>query len=193
MGYIFVAEDLDFGAGEACAVDDARVVQLVGENEVFFAEDARDGAGIGGEAGLEDDAGLNALEGCNFFFELHMNAHGAGDGADRSRANAVFFRGGDGGFSELGMFTEAEVVVAGEIDDLLAVVRADGALLVVEHAQLEEGSALPEVFELGGEVGKLGTRRGSGGHRDNRKPFALGQYGAAKTHPINCDSMDSED
>ena len=84
------------------------------------------------------------------------------------------------------MIAEAEVIVAGEVDDLLAIVSADGALLVVEHAQLEEGSALPEVAELGGEVGKLETRGGSGGHRDNRKPFVRGQYCAAKTHLRNC-------
>ena len=38
----------------------------------------------------------------------------------------------------------------------LAVVGADGGLLVVEVAQFEEGSALTEVVELGGEVGELG-------------------------------------
>ncbi len=84
VGDIFVAEDLDFGAGEASAVDDARVVQFVGENEVLFAEDARNGSGVGGESGLEDDAGFDTFEGCNFFFELHVNAHGACDSADGS-------------------------------------------------------------------------------------------------------------
>ena len=142
VGDVFVAEDFDFGAGEACAVDDAGVVELVGEDEVFFAEDGGDGAGVGGEAGLEDDAGFDAFEGGDLFFELHVDAHGAGDGADGSGAYAVFFRGGDGGFAELGVIAEAEVVVGGEVDDLLAVVGADGGLLVVEHAQLEVGSAL---------------------------------------------------
>jgi hypothetical protein len=84
VGYVLVAEDLDFGAGEACAVDDAGMVELVGEDEVFFAEDARDRAGVGGKAGLEDDAGFDTFEGCNFFFEFHVDAHGAGDGADGS-------------------------------------------------------------------------------------------------------------
>ena len=50
VGDIFVAEDFDFGAGEAGSVDDAGVVELVGEDEVLFAEDAGDGAGVGGEA-----------------------------------------------------------------------------------------------------------------------------------------------
>ena len=82
VGDIFVAEDFDLGAGEARAVDDAGVVELVGEDEVFFAEDGGDGAGVGGESGLEDDAGLDVLEGGDLFFELHVDAHGSGDGAD---------------------------------------------------------------------------------------------------------------
>ena len=49
VGDVFVAEDFDFGAGEARAVDDAGVVELVGDDEILFAEDAGDGAGVGGE------------------------------------------------------------------------------------------------------------------------------------------------
>jgi len=89
------------------------VVELVGEDEVFFAEDAGDSAGVGGEAGLEDDAGFDSFEGGDLFFELHVDVHGAGDGADCSRAYAVFFRRGDGGFLEARVVAEAEVVVGG--------------------------------------------------------------------------------
>ena len=142
VGDVFVAEDFDLGAGEAGAVDDAGVVELVGEDEVFFAEDGGDGAGVGGEAGLEDDAGFDVLEGGDLFFELHVDVHGSGDGADGAGADAVVFGGGDGGFAQFGVVAEAEVVVGGEVDDLLAVVVADGGLLVVENAQLEVGAAL---------------------------------------------------
>ncbi len=65
MGDVLVTEDLDLCLREAGAVDDAGVVEFVGENEVFFAEDAGDRAGVGGEAGLEDDAGFYAFERCN--------------------------------------------------------------------------------------------------------------------------------
>ncbi len=81
------------------------------------------------------------------------------------------------------MVAEAEVVIAGEVDDLLAVVGTHGALLVVEYAQLEEGSALLQVIELRGEMSKLRTRGGSGGHRHNRKPFTAGQSCTANRHP----------
>ena len=118
VGDIFVAEDLDLRAGEAGAIDDAGVIELVGEDEVFFAENARDGSGVGGEAGLEDDAGFDAFECGDLFFELHVDAHRAGDGADGSGAYAVFLRGGDGRLAKLGVIAEAEVVIGGKVDDL---------------------------------------------------------------------------
>ena len=101
VGGVFVAEDLDLGAGEARAVDDAGVVELVGEDEVFFAEDGGDGAGVGGESALEDDAGFDVFEGGDFFFELHVDLHGSGDGSHRSRPDAVVFGGLDGGFARV--------------------------------------------------------------------------------------------
>ena len=67
-------------------------------------------------------------------------------------------------YTEAAVIAETEVVVGGEIDDTLAVVGADGGLLVVEHTELEEGAALAEVVELGGEMGKLGAFGGCGGH-----------------------------
>ena len=145
VGRVFVAEDFDLGAGEARAVDDARVVELVGDDEVFFAEDRGDGAGVGGESALEDDAGFDIFEARDLFFEFHVDLHGAGDGSYRSRADAVGFGRFDRGFAQRGVVAEAEVVVGGEVDDLLAVVGADGALLVFKLAQLEVGAALLEV------------------------------------------------
>ena len=150
VGDVFVAEDFNFCFGEAGSVDDAGVIEFVGEDEVVLAEDAGDGAGVGGEAGLEDDAGLDSFEGGDLFFELHMDAHGAGDGADGSGAYAVFFCGGDGGFFEFRVIAEAKIVVGSEVDDAFAVVGADRGLLIVELAQFEEGSALTKIVELGG-------------------------------------------
>ena len=151
---VFVAEDLDLGAGEAGTVDDAGVVELVGEDEVLFAEDGGDRAGVGGESGLKDDAGLDIFEGRDLFFELHVDLHGARDGADGSGADTVALVAWMAASRSLG-WAAAEIVVGGEVDDLLAVVVADGRLHVVEHAQLEVGALLLQVIELGGEVLQL--------------------------------------
>ena len=157
VGHVLVAEDLDCGPRQARAVDDAGVVQLVGEDEVLFAEDGADRAGVGREAALEDHAGLDILEARNLFLELHVDAHGSGDGAHRARAHAEGARGGDGRLNQLGVVGQAEIVVAGQVDDLAPVVVADRGLLVVENAQLEVRALGAKFVEHGGEMGKLGA------------------------------------
>ena len=78
-----------------------------------------DGAGIRGEAGLEDDAGFDVFEGGDLFFQLHVDAHGSGDSADGAGTDAELLRCGDGGLAQFGVVAQAEVVVAGQVDDLL--------------------------------------------------------------------------
>ena len=170
MGDVFVAEDFDLGFGEACAVDDAGVVELVGEDEVVFAEDTGDGAGVGCKAGLKDDTGLDTFENGDLFFKLHVNVHGARDGANGARAYTEFFCGGDCRLFQFGVVAEAEIIIRGEVDDAFAVVGADRGLLVVELAKFEEGAALTEIVELGGEMGELGASGGCDGHRNHLKP-----------------------
>ena len=142
VGDILMSENFYFGAGEARAVNDAGMVELVGQNEIFFAEDAGDSAGIGGEAGLKDDAGFDTLEARDLFLEFHMDMHGACNGSDGSGAYTIFFCGGNGSFLELGMVAEAEVIVGREIDDALAVIGADWGLLIIQFTKLEESTAL---------------------------------------------------
>ena len=66
--------------------------------------------------------------------------------------------------AELGVGGESEVVVGGEIDDLLAVVVADGRLHVVEDAEMEVGAACLEIIELRGKMLKLWALGERGGH-----------------------------
>ena len=70
-------------------------------------------------------------------------------------------RGGDGRLNQPGMVGQAQVVVAGQVDHLAAVVVANRRLLVVEHAELEVRAFGAKLVENGGEVGKLGARSGS--------------------------------
>ncbi len=160
VGYVFVAEDLDGGAGEARAVDNAGVVELVGEDEIFFAEDGAYCASVGGKTALEDDAGFDVFETGDLFLQIHVDAHGSGDGAHRSRAHAKGARGGHCGLNQPGVVGQAQVVVAGQVDDLAAVVVADRGLLVVEDAELEAGAFGAEFVENCGQMGQLGARRG---------------------------------
>jgi hypothetical protein len=59
---VLVSEHLDRGAAQPAAVDDARVVQLVADDDVFLREQGRHGAGVSGEAALEHDCRFGALE-----------------------------------------------------------------------------------------------------------------------------------
>jgi hypothetical protein len=62
---------------------------------------------------------------------------------------------------------EAEIVVAGEIDDFTTVIVAHGRLLIIEDAQLEVGSPGAQVIKNVGQIGKLGT---SSGLRHSKSP-----------------------
>ena len=133
------------------------MVQFVGEDEVFFAKNGGDCAGVGGEAGLEDDAGFNTLEGGDLFFELHVNAHGSGDSTNGTGSDAVLLCGGDGSLAEFGVIAEAQIIVGGKIDDLFAIIGTDRALFIFKNAQLEVCSTLPEIVKLFGQMSKLRT------------------------------------
>ena len=64
------------------------------------------------------------------------------------------------GLNQPGMVGQAQVVVAGQVDDLAAVVVAHRGLLVVEDAELEVGALGAQFVEHGGQMGKLGARSG---------------------------------
>ena len=93
--HVLVREHLDRGAAQAAAVDDARVIQLVGDDDVVLREDRRDRAGVGREAALEDDDGFGLLELGQPALELHVDVHGAGDRAHRAGADAEALDGLD--------------------------------------------------------------------------------------------------
>src|ERR1700712_3036411 len=78
------------------------------------------------------------------------------------------------------MIAESEVVVAREVDDLLAVVGADRALDVFELAQFEEGAHALQFVELRGEVCELRTCGDGRGHGLNTRPFH--KYQASSPH-----------
>ena len=105
------------------------MVQRVGDDEIFFAEYCRNCAGVGGESRLEDDAGFDVLEVGDLFFQFHVDLHGAGDGAHRARSHAIFARGLERRFPQFGMRGQSEIIVRGEIDNFLAVERADRRLV----------------------------------------------------------------
>ena len=57
------------------------MVQFVGDDVILGTKDRRNGAGVGREPRLEHHGGFDVLEARDALLELHVQAHGAGDGA----------------------------------------------------------------------------------------------------------------
>jgi len=100
----------------------------------------------------------------DFLFQLHVNFHGAGDGADRACSHTVFAGGFEGGLAQLGMRGQAEVIIRSQIDDFLAVEGADCGLFIIEDAQAEVCALGLEIVELVGQVREWVGAGGGGCH-----------------------------
>lgn len=92
VGHVRVAKDQPGGLGEAEAVDDAGVVQLVGEDHVPLLEEGPQHPLVGGEARLEDEGAFRPLEAGQGLLQLHVVGEGAGDGAHRPASRPHFSR-----------------------------------------------------------------------------------------------------
>src|SRR5271165_6546188 len=74
---------------------------------------------------------------------------------------------------------QAQIIIRRQVDDFLAVKRADGRLLVIEHAQLEVRALGLEVVELVGEIRER-VGAGCGGHVLPRNFFATDSRGSTR-------------
>ena len=131
------------------AVDDARVVQLVGNHDVVFGEHRGDGAGVGGESALEHDDRFGLLEFRETPFELHVDGHRACDGPHRSRADAERARRLERPLPQRRVRRQAEVVVGREVHDLAMIEGGLRLLLVLQNAQTAVQALLLQRLELG--------------------------------------------
>src|ERR1700730_15160770 len=68
---VSLLENLDRSLRETATVYDRGVVQLVGDDEILLAEDGRDRARVGSEAGLEHDTSFDVLEAGDLLLKLH--------------------------------------------------------------------------------------------------------------------------
>ena len=68
-----MAIDLDLGFGEPCAVDDAGVVEGVGEDEVVFTCESAEHGEIGLKTAGKDEGAFLIAEGCQGLFEGFMD------------------------------------------------------------------------------------------------------------------------
>ncbi len=120
---VAVREHRDLAAGEAGAVDDRRVVELVGAEERSRSAERGEHAEVRGEAGREEHRGVGVLPVGELLLELGVDRPGADDQPGRPRAGAPAVECGVRGGDDGGVLGEAEVVVRRERDDGPAVGR----------------------------------------------------------------------
>ena len=159
-----VREDLARRLREAHAVDDRGVVERVGDDQVLLAGDRRDDAGVRGEAGLERQDRLDALELGELGLERLVLGHRAGDRPDRAGADAELADGRERRVAQARVVGQPEVVVRGQRDHLAAVDDGDRALGRAHHPQRPVEVLRLEVVDLGRDEGER-IRRGRGRHR----------------------------
>jgi len=165
----FLDTFLDDG-GEAHRVDDAGVVEFVGDDDVAGFADG--GEECFGRVPARDE-GVGCFGAHVFgdgFFEGQVWGEGAADETDGSRARAVFLECFDPGFDDIGMIGEPEVVVRAHADAFMArPVRVDhGDRRVHRRIERLKNLHLPGVGEgveglLG--AGSEGGNGGLGAHR----------------------------
>src|SRR3954452_21264420 len=156
---VLMAEYFDLGSRQAGAIDDAGVVQLIGQDEVVLAKNGRHSPGVCGETTLKNYACFNIFEGGNLLLKLHVDAHGARNGSDSAGTHAVFAGGCKGRFNQFWMRREPEVIVGSEVDNFFPVIGADRVLHVLEHPQVKVGTSLFQLAKLSCEVPELRTLR----------------------------------
>ena len=159
---VLVREDFDRRAAQPAAVDDARVVQLVGNDDVVFRQDRRDGAGVGREPALEHDDLLDLLELGEPALELHVHFHRARDRPHRSGPDTEAPDRFERALAQLGMGRQAEIVVRRQVDYRCVIERRVGLLLAIENPQVTVKILFLEAIELLAEVGQwVGAHRTS--------------------------------
>ena len=152
VGHVPVAVAVAGGLAEAYAVDDARVVELVGDDGVLGGEQGLEQAAVGIEARAVEDRVVGAEKAGEPAFQLEMDLGGAADEADRGHTEPPAVQRLLGGGDHRRMVGQAEVVVGTQVEhggvtdaDLRGLRRADHGLGLVQAVG-------PELRQVVGEL-----------------------------------------
>ena len=152
-------DDLARGPREPDRVDQARVVQLVGEDDRRLVRQARDARLVGVPARDVGEGRLGPGEISKGSLEREVRLEGAADEAHGRRARAVALEPLDARAHDVGVPGETEVVVGGEDDHVTVSGHPDyRPLRRLEREELLVRPRFAEPVELGAEL--LVERRG---------------------------------
>ena len=127
--HVGVGVAVALGFAQTYAVDDRGVVERIGNDGVVLVEQRFENAAVGIEAGGVEDGVFRAEEFGDLLLEFLVQVAGTADEADGRHAVAVGVERLLGGFHQLGVVGQAEIVVGAEIQDILAGRHLDGCLL----------------------------------------------------------------
>ena len=108
---------------EDATVHNARMVDLVGDDDVVTAEESGDRSGIGTVARRKSDGILGFLKRRDLLFELHMDAGGSRQEPDPMSAGPKFFDGFFSGGIDLGVPQEIKIGIRRKLKQRPAVDR----------------------------------------------------------------------
>jgi len=126
--HVVVQVFVGLAEGQPAAVDQARVVEAVGQRDVRALQQARENAEIDLETRREREHVLASQKLCESFFEFEVDVERA---VEQPRARAAGSEHGEGhrsGFLHLWVVGEPEVVVRAQHDEFFAEVRDDRIL-----------------------------------------------------------------
>ena len=148
LGEIAIGVTQASGFAQPDAVDDAGVVERVGDDGVLFAEHGFEQATVGIQARGVQDGVLGAEELRQRRFELLVHGLRAADEAHRGHAITETVDGAMRRLADRGMIGQAQVVVSAEVDDVRVIGADLPGLRAGDHAFGLEQALLAQFFEL---------------------------------------------
>ena len=145
---IAMTVDGDLCAREPAAVDNARVIEDVAQNNIAIAHQCRKNSRVRLESGIENQRRFGSLKLGDLALQLFVQGHVARDQPRRAGAAAVavdrLFRCR----AERGMVGDAKVVVGGKVQNLLAVHGNNRALFSFNQSEATIKGGSLEALEI---------------------------------------------
>ncbi len=158
-GEVCMRVAVDGGARQARTVDQAGMVECVGEQRIALAHQRGNDAGVGGIARVEVQGPGQLHEGRQIVLQCVVGGTVAADQGRAARAHAEGVRGFTGGLGQRGVAGQAQVVVAAEGQHGLPVHQQAGPACWLHHA-----AAAQQVGALYlGQAGRNLVEPGGGG------------------------------
>ena len=129
IGHVVVAIAKSLGFAEPDAVDDAGVIQLVGDDCVLGSEKRFEQSAVGVEARAIEDRVFRAEKLAELRFQLLVRRLGAADEPHRGQAVAPAIERRMGSLNDLGMLGQPEIIVGAHVEHFASLADADMRIL----------------------------------------------------------------